>query len=140
MKLLITLVVIFISLQSRAQLSDTNAVKPVKGTVAWHEMKKKNQKTAAYLLLSGGTILAVASLNSSLNFNWIQTEEERRKERAAYTRAWIGMGVMVGSIPLFISGRKHKMKARMLLKNESSFLPDPSQRDSFLSFGVVLKF
>jgi hypothetical protein len=75
MKLLTTLFIICISLQSRAQWSDTNAVKPVKGTVAWHEMKKKNQKTAAYLLLSGGTILAVASLNSSLNFNWIQTEE-----------------------------------------------------------------
>ena len=132
MKVLLTVLLVCFSLQSFSQSESTSAVpKPQKGTADWHVMKKKGTKVAGFLLLSGGAVLAVASLNSSLNFNWIQTAEEKRKERAAYTRAWIGLGVMVASLPFFITAGSHKKKARLLLKNESAFLPDPLLRNSF---------
>jgi hypothetical protein len=141
MKLLFTLLLIVFSTQifSQSPSVDPVAEKPARGTAAWHTMKKKDEKTVAFLLLSGGAILGVASLNSSLNFNWIQTEEERREERAAYTRAWIGLGAMVASVPFFISARSHKKKAALLLKNEKAFLPDPSQRRSFPAVGIAFR-
>jgi hypothetical protein len=141
MKLLFTLLLICISTQLFAQMVNVDSVveRPVRGTVGWHLMKKKNEKTAAFLLLSGGAIVSIVSLNSSLNFNWIQTAEERRAERAAYTRAWIGLGLMVSSVPFFISARSHKEKARFMLKKEKALLPDPVKQISFMAVGISLR-
>jgi hypothetical protein len=139
MKLLFTLMLIVFSTQLFSQSVDSVAGKPARRSADWHLMKKKNEKTAGFLMLSGGAILAVASLNSYMHFNWIQTEEERKKEEAAYLRAWIGVGTMLASVPFFVSARKHKKQAALLLKNEKAFLPDPSQRNSFMALGITIK-
>ena len=90
--------------------------------------------------MSGGTILTLASLNSAITWDIFLTEEEKRKEKAAYTRAWIGLSAMVASIPMFIVANNHKRKAKLILKNENAFLPDPSKRTGFTALAFSLRF
>ena len=67
--------------------------------------KSKNQKTAAWVLLGGGLVVAVGAAVLAVNSDWSEPD-------TPYTVAvFAGGGAMLGSIPLFISAAKNKRKA-----------------------------
>ena len=88
--------------------------------------KSKHQKTAAWILLGGGTTLIITSAVIPLGestglrpdpFTFISEGHKNDGIRAAF--AGIGILSMLGSIPLFIASGKNKRRAMSLsFKNE----------------------
>ncbi|MFI5133149.1 MAG: hypothetical protein ACHQEB_02380 [Chitinophagales bacterium] len=79
--------------------------------------KSKSQKTAAWVLLSGGTVLTVTGLvissNSAIN-ELASAFSSGRNDKAFVTGEVLtitGCLSMLGSIPLFISSAKNKRRA-----------------------------
>src|SRR5215831_13419198 len=67
--------------------------------------KSKKQKTAAWVLLGGGLVVAVGSALLDVNSDW-------SKEGTGYTIAiFTGVASMLASIPLFIASGRNKRKA-----------------------------
>jgi hypothetical protein len=102
--------------------------------------KSKNQKTAAWVLLGGGTALIGAGFLIGDNKN--STFDD-----AATGALLAGVGVLsaIGSIPLFIASGKNKrkaMKGSTFIKMESILLlQKPSfTQNSYPAFSVSLNF
>jgi len=79
--------------------------------------KSKNQKTAAFVLLSGGAVLAVVGTAIGVN-SWgdeivsiIDEGEDDKSYVAAGIMMVTGLAAMVGSVPLFIASSRNKKKA-----------------------------
>lgn len=142
-KLIICMVCLCATMHTNSQLRDT--------TLSIHKIdasslfqKAKHQKTAAWLLLIGGTGLFIAgesiifnegmqelsngigaAIGGIITLGYSYTEPAPVKHSAgARVMAYGGLGAMLGSIPLFISAHKNKRKANLILKDESvSFNP-----------------
>lgn len=67
--------------------------------------KSKNQKTTAWVLLGGGTAVAVGAPILAVSSDW--SKPSTPYEVAIY----IGCASMLGSIPLFIASKRNKRKA-----------------------------
>ncbi len=115
-------------------LADTSEL-PVKD-YDYYKQKSAGQKTGAWFLVAGGgiCILIAAGMGSedigtSWNQLFSQTDEDRkalkRREKTENTLIIAGVVTALGSVPLFIAGRRNKLRARLAMKNEklSSFLP-----------------
>ena len=103
-------------------------------------VKSKNQKTAAWVLLGGGT--ALIGIGFLIGDNKNSTFDD-----AATGALLAGIGVLstIGSIPLFIASGKNKrkaMKGSTFIKMESILLlQKPSfTQNSYPAFSVSLNF
>lgn len=90
----------------------------------YYLQKSKNQQTAAWFMLGGGFAMAVIGMvgvNETLFDNAANT----------YAAVWLsGVGLALGSIPLFIASSHNARKAATLnLKNQPILVP---QQNSFI--------
>jgi hypothetical protein len=90
-------------------------------------LKSKKQKTTAWILLGGGTGLAMTGLVMGLSdlgeaFGRAYTGQNGSvNSEAAGTVFLVGLGGMVGSIPLFVaSGRNKRIAMSLSFKNETT--------------------
>ncbi|MBC7875012.1 MAG: hypothetical protein H7Y01_13500 [Ferruginibacter sp.] len=110
--------------------------------------KSKSQKTAAWILLGGGGLLATAGLAVGMNeavdqLSTLFTGEEQKSSNTGAVLFYTGLASMAGSIPLFIASSKNKKKANSI---SASFKMEtlPSIREnSIVKTGypaIVVKF
>ena len=96
-----------------AQRVDSIAIKPSTDYLK----KSKKQKTAAWVLLGGGTLLATIGAGigvadaTEVVLTGLFTGEEAQTSSVGPALSLIGLTAMVGSIPLFVAARKNKKKA-----------------------------
>jgi hypothetical protein len=91
--------------------------------------KSKHQKTAAWILLGRGATLSVVGLAVGLNSavdelgSRIATGEDDKSFVAGAVLFYMGLGSMLGSIPLFVASGRNKrkaMEAALIFKTENS--------------------
>jgi len=112
--------------------------------------KSKSQKTAAYILLGGGSALLGAGIaigfNEAVNaFGNIFSPDEVSTSSTGEVLFYTGLVAMAGSVPLFIASTRNKKKSTSLsalFKMEHrSILQQRSQaRTSFPALGLKLAF
>lgn len=73
--------------------------------------KSKKQKTAAWVLLGGGTAVAVGAAILDVSSDWTKSETPYLVAISA------GCASMIGSIPLFIVSRRSKKRAMNVSTN-----------------------
>jgi hypothetical protein len=86
-------------------------------------IKSKNQKTAAWIMLGGGTLLFIGGMIAHSNYlEEVEDPFEPLTEvSTGELAAFIGVLAAAGSIPLFIASSRNKRKAMSIsLKNESA--------------------
>jgi len=101
-KIIICTMLLFVTTSSYSQ--QTNPIQPL--TSQDYLKKSKSQKTAALVLLGGGTVLIGAGL-------LIGNRKESSFDDAATGGVIAGIGILstIGSIPLFIASGRNKRKA-----------------------------
>jgi len=137
MKQLMLVVMIALSYCATAQ----EILAPVKGSYEFYSQKSRKQKTGAWVLLAGGTVLSVVGITTSLaNMTLFSqpTPEEKRRGRFGNTLFVIGATTTLGSLPLFFASTKNKKKARLLVKNESAYLPYQLPRKGFATVSLSI--
>jgi Kef-type K+ transport system membrane component KefB len=111
-KIGVLLFLFFIALQSNSQ-----TIKPV--TKEEYLKKSKNQKTAAWVLLGGGTALVITGASTSINHQRDNPYDQTRN--AGDIVAAVGYTAVLVSVPFFTSSSKNKRRAASLsFKNEST--------------------
>jgi hypothetical protein len=73
--------------------------------------KSRNQKTAAWILLGGGALATTAGM---INFSNEFDIWSSNSGAGGAIVATIGVGAMVGSIPLFMASSRNRNKAMMM--------------------------
>lgn len=130
------------TVQTKAQLRDTTLNKNNhKVDADFLLQKSKKQKTAAWIMLGGGTITGlVGSLVAArglFDFLMLQPDDADKKIGLAGILIITGGAAMFGSIPFFIASGKNKRKANLMLKNETvSFNPQLNIKGHLISLGV----
>ncbi len=96
-----------------------------KVTAENYVLKSKHQKTAAWVLLAGGTVMAGTALivATSHVFEDIASGRNARGEVWFYT----GLGMMGASVPFFILSGKNARKATLAFSNE--YVPKMSEEN-----------
>jgi hypothetical protein len=81
--------------------------------------KSKNQKTTAWILLGGGTLLSTVGV--TVGFNEVVTEignifsnEPQKTSNTGEVLFYTGLASMAGSIPFFIASSKNRKKANSI--------------------------
>ncbi len=105
--ILICTMLIFYSTSSFCQQTDLS--QPL--TKQDHLQKSKKQKTAAWVLLGGGTAVAVGVAILDVSSDWTKSETPYLVAISA------GCASMLGSIPLFIASRRSKKRAMNVFTN-----------------------
>ena len=120
-KIIVFILLLIISVASFSQQSTATA--PAVKTD--FQQKSKNQKTAAWTLMGGGSLLTAIGFVIILNetATAIANIFEAKSQKTSNTGEilfYTGIAAMAGSIPLFIASRRNKMKGMSLsLKNET---------------------
>jgi len=78
----------------------------------FHISKKKANKTAAWITLGGGVAMIVGGLAINLSGDWTADTTNE-----GLWLSYLGGATTLVSIPLFISGGKHKKRAKIQLQN-----------------------
>jgi hypothetical protein len=143
-----------ITTQTHAQFKDTSLSpnsQPYDPNFLFQKAKK--QKTAAWILLGGGTGMAVAGLAIMVKDGseeasaalvtvftlGLVTPEEPKSSAAGPILAIAGTGAMLGSIPLFMASAKNKRKASLMLKDESLFFnPRQNLKEHLIAVGLKI--
>ena len=100
--------------------------------------KSKNQRTAGFILLGAGTIAFLgAGLHSANNI--------LEKTPTSDAIAAVGLGAMIGSIPLFIAAKRNKKKAAALsaflhLDNRQLIASNAIRQIRYPAIGISLYF
>ena len=95
-------------------------------TADYYLQKSKNQRTAAWVILAGGTALSIVGIVGLAS----NTVEMFYESTPADTYAFLtiaGTGIALGSIPLFIaSSRNYKKAATISFKSQHIYIPQQS--------------
>lgn len=156
--LFLGIVCFYATTQTNGQLRDTtSSIHKIDASSLFQ--KAKHQKTAAWLLLIGGTGLFIAgesiifnesmqelsnglgaAIGSIITLGYVNTEPASVKHSdGARVMAYGGLSAMLGSIPFFISAHKNKKAAKLIIKNESIFFnPQLNIKEHFLSAGLKI--
>lgn len=117
----IFLVILFVSLQSFGQNQALSKED--------YSQKSKNQKTTGWILLAGGTTMAVAGLISMSNQDFWSSDNSSYD--ASGFLFFGGLAVDLASIPFFISSAKNARKAATISFNyQKAYFP---QHNTFVA-------
>lgn len=153
-KIILALAVSLVLQQAFSQMRDTSTVKE-NHQVDYQSLfqKAKHQKTAAWILLGGGTGLAIIGMaiisgeaGEKLTNDFatifslgLYTAPEPKHSAAGPILAITGSGVILGSIPLFIASAKNKNAARIILRDQHVFFnPQLNIKDHLPSLGICI--
>jgi len=116
--LLITIIALLFSTVSYGQTLDPNSIE-------FHLKKRKANKTAGWLLVSIGTIAIGGgiALDFSDNFHLFE-ENPPPYNYTGKTIAILGGGMVLTSIPCFISAHKHKKLAETSIAFKKTSIPN----------------
>ena len=108
----------------------------------YYQQKAKGQRVGAIVLLSGGILLGVLGVGvgmSDFNYNLstIGSTSRATKNNGGLVIFSVGLGCVVGSIPLLISSYQNKRRAKILLQNQATFLT-PTFRIQQTAVGISL--
>jgi hypothetical protein len=81
----------------------------------FHISKKKVNKTAAWITLGGGVAMIIGGIGINLSGGIIDNDTTNNNK--GLWLSYLGGATTLVSIPLFISGGKHKKNAKIQLKN-----------------------
>ncbi|MDZ4793759.1 MAG: hypothetical protein SGI83_05715 [Bacteroidota bacterium] len=100
--------------------------------------KSRNQKTTAWILLSGGTTLVMVGMAVGLNevltdIGNIGSNQPEKSSNVGEVLFYTGLASIAGSIPLFIASSKNKKKAN----NVSVFFK--IQQQPTVSQGIIIR-
>jgi len=93
--------------------------RPAKGTYEYHFAKQKSNRTAGWVLLSGGLLLGVTGVAIDLGNMF---DPSKKDDKTGQIVSYTGITAMIGSIPCFIASGKHKRKALVLKKQPTATL------------------
>ncbi len=120
-------------------------------------LKSKHQKTAAWILLAGGTGLFIAgqsiifsedyqelgndigaALIGIISLGYVSVNPAPVKRSSiAPVIAYTGLASMLGSIPFFISAHKNKVQAKVFLKNQTlSLIPSENNKQMAVEINI----
>jgi hypothetical protein len=103
----------------------------------WYRQRARNQKTAAWLMLGGGTVLALYGLQKATNAPIIIPYGTGKEAKTGAILFFSGAGTVLGSIPLFIASARNRRKAlSMNVKTETSW--SGTQEGSFAALSLRL--
>ena len=91
----------------------------------YYLQKSKNQKTVAWLMLGGGTALAITGFvlaNKQIDDNDPLNLDNLEAGGGFAILGFVGVGTALGSIPFFISSVKNKRKAASISFNNQKIL------------------
>ncbi len=112
-------------------------------TKDYYLQKSKNQKTIAWVMLAGGTGLAITGLaiaSKQVNDNPADYFFTVGKSVGSTVVFLIGAGAAIGSIPLFIQSKKNKNRAAyMSFKNQEIMIPQQNGFAAKMQPAIVLK-
>jgi hypothetical protein len=130
-RIVLIIVTLGVSYTSTAQ-QDLN--KPPKGTYQYHLQKQKSNRTAGWVLLSGGLLLGITGVAIDLgNMFEPGKEDDKTGQIVSYT----GIAAMAGSIPCFIAAGNHKRKA-LFLKSQPTATVQPGKFRSIPSLTLEI--
>lgn len=112
-----------------------------KGSYENYIKKGKRQERSAWILLAGGTVLSAAGVStvlSNINLFGDPTPEQKRKLTAGGIMLMTGSAATIACIPMFISGSRNKKQAKLMLKEESTFLPYHLQKKEFTALSLSI--
>lgn len=116
-------------------LAQQEVIKPAKGTYQYHYQKQRSNRTAGWLLLTGGLVLGATGVGIDLgNIFEPGKEDDKTGQIVSYT----GIAAMLGSIPCFIASGKHKRKA-LELKAQPTATLQPMKFRSIPSLTFTMK-
>jgi len=117
-----------ISFQVNAQVDTVAGLNKHAIDVNTYTKKSKHQKTAAWVMLTGGLALVTTGLILTATDDTVEdlvtifsggtSSLEKPNRVTAPILTAVGAGAMLGSIPLFISSKKNARKATLALANE----------------------
>ena len=140
--LIIFLVFIFTFQHTQAQVMETSTDVSPQKNYDFYTLKKKNNETAAWILLGAGTALVAggyAVVNSTNNSKSLGEGMVRATGGGLMIIG--GGGAVITSIPLFISAGKNKRKAILSLKGEPLTFRNLSYKKSqYMSIALTIDF
>ncbi len=95
-----------------------------KVTAENYALKSKHQKTAAWVLLGGGTAIAGTALIVARNHAFEDIASGRNRGEVWF---YTGLGMMGASVPFFILSGKNARKATLAFSNE--YVPKMSEEN-----------
>lgn len=108
----------------QAQHLENSSTKPGNKDFRYYSKKQKNQKTAAWILISGGAVVSVSGMiaqaaTSTMDLVMIMagSEPEEFDQTGTYI-AYAGLATMATSIPFFIASGKNKKRANIALQQQ----------------------
>jgi hypothetical protein len=108
----------------QAQHLENSTTKPGNKDFRYYSKKQKNQKTTAWILLTGGAVLSVSGMvaqaaTATMDLVTIMAgaEPEEFSQTGTYV-AFAGLATMATSIPFFIASGKNKKRANISLQQQ----------------------
>jgi len=109
----------------QAQQLENSSSKPGNKNFQYYSKKHKNQKTTAWILMTGGSVLTIGGMVGQAAtatkdlFTTILVQEPPEKIDLTGTYiAYAGLAAMATSIPFFIASGKNKKRAHIALTQE----------------------
>jgi hypothetical protein len=109
----------FIITTVQAQQMENSTTRPENKDFRYYSKKQKNQKTTAWIMLAGGSVLAAGGVvlaTKELIIDPLNGEEVNPV--GANIMFYGGLASMATSIPLFIASGKNKKRAQISLQQE----------------------
>ncbi len=106
----------------------------------YYKNRSVGQKTGALFLMGGGivlTVVGIVTFTEAASEDLLYTitlndapQATDNKEKTGAALAVVGIGMIAGSIPLFVASHKNKMRARLAPKSQqlSAYLPMTSHK------------
>ena len=107
----------FFTAQSYAQVNEKENNFTDNSQYDFHIKKKKSNNLAGWIVLGSGAVMIVAGLGINTSGGIIDNDTTNNNK--GLWLSYLGGATTLVSIPLFLSGGKHKRKANALLKNSN---------------------
>jgi hypothetical protein len=109
----------------QAQQFENSTTKPGNKNFQYYSKKHKNQKTTAWILVTGGSVLTIGGMvgqaatatKDFVTMILVQEPPEKINLTGTYI-AYAGLATMATSIPFFITSGKNKKRANIALSQE----------------------
>jgi len=128
----------------QAQHLENSTTKPGNKDFRYYSKKQKNQKTTAWILLTGGAVLSVSGMvaqaaTATVDLVTIIIGEPVEVSQTGTYVAYAGLATMATSIPFFIASGKNKKRANISLQQQKITMGNKiSQQSNYHSISLKI--